>query len=183
MKALGLLGAAGLLTGTATAREQDDRERDDEDDEPSADRHGPLKTGLFEVQIDEVEVLGWQRVTIPRSPTEQGEHREGDESDWEKKVSGQVTFDDLEMERGVEPGDSRIWDWRTASMENPEEGRKEIAVTLEDERGEPQLRWTFLNAWVKEYDPPELDAAVDGDVVTERIIVTFDRMVEERRVN
>jgi len=142
------------------------------------DRHGPMKTGRFKVEIDEVEVPGWRSVTIPGSSTEQGEYREGDEPDYEKKLWGQTTYDDLEMERGVKPGDTAIFDWRQDVIEGRvDNGRKEVAVILMDEEGQPQIRWEFQEAWVKEYNPPELDASADGDTATESITVAYDKMV------
>jgi len=139
-----------------------------------------MRTGRFKVEIDDVEVPGWRSVTIPSSSTEAGEYREGDEPDWEKKIWGQTTFDDLEMERGVQPDDSRIFDWREqVRMGNLDEGRKEVAVVLMDEEGRSQIRWEFQGAWIKEYHPPELDASADGDVATESVVVAFDKMVRE----
>jgi phage tail-like protein len=142
------------------------------------DRHGPMRTGRFKVEIDDVEVPGWRSVTIPGSSTEQGEYREGDEPDYEKKIWGQTTFDDLEMERGVQPDDTAIFDWRQDVIEGRvDDGRKEVAVILMDEEGQPQIRWEFQEAWVKDYDPPELDASADGNVATESITVAYDKMV------
>lgn len=141
------------------------------------DRHGPQRTGRFSVEIDDVEVPGWRTVTLPSSSTEEGEYREGDEADWEKKIWGQTTFSDLVMERGVQPGDTRIYDWREeVRMGNLDDGRKEVAVVLMDEEGEPQIRWEFENAWIKVYEPPELDAGADDDVALEKITVAFDKM-------
>lgn len=144
------------------------------------DRHGPMRTGRFMVEIDDVEVPGWRSVTIPSSSTEQGEYREGEEPDWEKKIWGQTTFADLEMERAVQPGDTRIFDWREeVRIGNVDDGRKQVAVILMDEEGEPQIRWEFEGAWIKFYRPPRLDASADDDVATERITVAFDTMTRE----
>ena len=141
------------------------------------DRHGPMRTGRFKVEIDDVEIPGWRSVTIPSRSTEKGEYREGNEPDYEKQIWGQTTFDDLEMERGVKPGDTAIHDWHQSVVEGRvDEGRKEVAVVLQDEEGEPQIRWEFQEAWVQNYDPPELDASADGDVATESITVAFDKM-------
>jgi phage tail-like protein len=142
------------------------------------DRHGPMRTGRFKVEINDVEVPGWRSVTIPSSSTEQGEYREGNEPDYEKKIWGQTTFDDLEMERGVQPGDTAIYDWRQSVRQGSvDAGRKDVAVVLMDEEGEPQIRWEFTGCWIKEYSPPELDASADGDTATESITVAFDKMV------
>lgn len=144
------------------------------------DRHGPLKTGLFEVQIDEVEVPGWQTVTIPGISVEQGSYREGNEAKHEKKLWGQVSFDDLEMERGVKPGDTKLHDWfEDVRAGSADAARKEIAVKMQNEEGDAVIQFQFTDAWVKEYSPPELDASADGDVATESITVAFDRMKRE----
>ena len=144
------------------------------------DRHGPMKTGLFEVAIDEVEVPGWQTVTIPSISIEEGEYREGNDAKQEKKLWGQVTFDDLEMERGVKPGDTKLHDWfEEVRQGNVDEGRKEISVTMQDEEGEAAIQYQFVEAWITEYDPPDLDASADGDVAIESITVSFDRMKRE----
>lgn len=140
------------------------------------DRHAPLRTGRFKVEIDEVEVPGWQSVTVPSSTTEQGTYREGDEPDHERKVWGQTTYDDLEMERGVQPGDTAIYDWRQSVIQGQvDSGRKQVAITLLDEEGNPQIRWELQGAWPKEYSPPELDASADGDVATESITVAYEK--------
>ena len=144
----------------------------------SRHRHGPMRTGRFTVEIDDVQVGGWQYVTIPSSSTEEGEYREGDEPDWEKKIWGQTTFDDLEMSRAIQPRDSELYDWREAVRTgNLDDGRKEVTITLRDDEFEPVIRWEFQGAWVKDYNPPELNASADGDVATETATFAFDKMV------
>lgn len=143
------------------------------------DRHGPLRTGRFEVQIDDVEVKGWQSVTIPSSSTEKGEYREGDEGTETKGLEFPGRDLDLQMERGVQLGDTRLFDWRKEVIRGRDGGRKEITVVLQDDSGELVMRWSFEGAQIKDYDPPELDASADGDVATESITVAYDRMVRE----
>ena len=137
-------------------------------------QHGPMRTGRFVVEIDDVEVPGWHSVAIPSRSTEQDEYREDDDpTDW-----GQTTFDDLEMERGVKADDTTLYDWAEAVEEgNVDQGRKEVAVKLLDEEGNPMIQWELQEAWIKEYDPPELDASADGDVATESLTVAFDKMI------
>lgn len=142
------------------------------------DRHGPLKTGFFEVQIGSVAVAGWQTIDLPTRYTETTEYEEGE--DTQRTLWGEPTFDDLEMERGLAPESTELIDWRLAVERGQvDQGRKEIAVKLQNEEGEPQIQWTFTNAWIKEYSPPELDASADDELATESITVAFDRMERE----
>lgn len=154
------------------------------------DRHGPVKTGRFEVEIDGVEVPGWQTVTIPSISVEQGSYREGNEAKHEKKLWGQVTYDDLKMERGFDPDSTELVEWRRAIQAGKaDEGRKEIAVKLLDgekkkekkkEKDETVLvQWEFDGAWIKEYDPPNLDASADGEVATESVTIAYDEMIRK----
>lgn len=103
----------------------------------AVDRHGPMKTGLFEVQIDDVEVKGWKTVTIPSVSIEQSTYREGNDASHEKKTGRQPTFDDLEVERGVKPGATELHDWfEDVRAGKADSARKEIAVKIQDENGE-----------------------------------------------
>lgn len=179
LKAIGA-GAGVTLVAPAASAEPTGRTAE----EAASDR-GPggsaLRTDRFTVAVDGVEVPGWRSVTVPGSTTQQGEYREGDEPDREKKTWGQTTFGNLEMERGVRPDDTRILDWRDAIREGRrDDGRKEVTVDLLDRRGDPQVRWTFSGAWIREYGPWELDASADGDVATESVTIAFDRMKRTR---
>jgi len=140
--------------------------------------HGPMRTGHFIVELDGEELAGASSVTIPGISVEQDEYRETDTPN--EELWGRTTFDDLEMERGVKPGDTKLHDWfEDVRNGAADAARKEIAVKLLDEQGVAQIEWQFQEAWVKDYDPPELDASADGDVATESITVAYDRMMRD----
>ena len=160
MKAVGLAAIVGLASGSAGAQQRS-----------LTDRHGPMRTG-FTVEVDGREIEGFRSVTIPSSSTQTADS--GDDGE----------LGDLEMEREVgkvDPHLSMLWEWHMAAVEGRvDEARKEIAVTMLDEEGEPQIRWEFEAAWVGDYDPPDLDASADGDVATESVTISgFNRMVRE----
>jgi phage tail-like protein len=144
------------------------------------DRHGPLRTSRFKLELDDVTVEGFQRVEIPSQTTQQVEYREGTDPDHHKKLWGRTQYEDLTMERGVKADDMVLYDWRKKVTEgNLEEARKNIAVILLDEMGESQIRWEFTKAWPKKYTPPTLEADAgggQGNVATETVVVTYDEM-------
>jgi phage tail-like protein len=144
------------------------------------DRHGPLRTGRFKVELDDVEVSGFKRIDIPSQSTKLVEYREGKDPDHQRKLWGQSEYEDLTMERGAKKGDTKLFDWRKKVTEGKmEEARKNIAVVLQDEQGASQSRWEFTKAWPKMYDPPTLDTSAQGgqgDVATETVVVVFDEM-------
>ncbi len=143
-----------------------------------ADRHGPLRTGRFVVEVGGVEVSGFQVVDLPARSTKVQEYREGSDSDQQRKLTGQTEYEDLTMVRGARKDDASLYDWRKAIEQGKmEEGRKDLAVVLQDENGEEAIRWEFTNAWPKRYEPPTLDATAEGGgVATESVTVVFDEM-------
>ena len=144
------------------------------------DRHGPTHIARAEVEIDGELVEGWSEIELPSQTTEEGEYREGDDADYEKKIWGQTTFGTLTMERAIQSDDTKIWDWSQAVVQgNVGEARKEVEITFQDGEGEPLVRWGFTEAWIQHYDPPGLDSTADDDMATERIVVAFDKMIRE----
>jgi len=143
-----------------------------------ADRHGPLRTGRFVVEVGGVEVPGFQVVDLPARSTQMQEYREGSDPEHQRQIAGQTEYEDLTMVRGAKKDDASLYDWRKAIEQGKmEEGRKDLAVVLQDENGEEAIRWEFTNAWPKRYDPPTLDATAEGGgVATESVTIVFDEM-------
>jgi phage tail-like protein len=144
------------------------------------DRHGPLKTGRFAVEIDDEDVSGFKKVDIPDQRTKLVEYREGTDAAHNRKLWGQNEYDDLRMTRGAKKDDKTLFDWRQKVVQGKmEEARKNLAVILQDEQASQQLRWEFTNAWIKEYVPPTLETSAQGGeagIATEEIVVCFDEM-------
>ncbi len=172
MKAAGLLAMAGIASTPSAGA------RGEEVGQWGRPRGGALENDNFTVEIKGEETEGWREVTLPGTTTEEGEYQEGEDPDAVKQFWGQTTFDDLEMERGLIPGDTRLFDWReSVRMGDVDKGRKKLSIILNGGRNNPEIRWEFEGAWIKEYDPPDLDASADGDVATESITVAYDKMV------
>lgn len=141
------------------------------------DSHGPQRTSRFVVEFDDDKVAGWQDVTIPSISIEEGTYREGTDPKHERKVAGQISYDDLEMTRGCKRDETIVWDWVKEVTHGQVDGsRREIAIIVLDEEGEAQTRWEFRQCWPKDYDPPDLDSSVDGEVATESITIAYDEM-------
>jgi phage tail-like protein len=135
-------------------------------------RNAPLSRSRFAVEIAGVLVSGFRRVDIPRRYTR--ENAAG-QPQW-----GQLEYDDLTMVRGMKRNDDTLYDWRKSVEQGKvEEGKKDVAVILQDETGTEQVRWVFTGAWPREYVPPTLDAGSTGDQgdgALEEITLVFDRM-------
>ncbi len=180
MKLTGMLALLGLASSANAADSTNEALFPWDGDDGDGYRRGPDELGRarFAAEIAGETLSGWKRIKLPAGRTATETYREGDDADAERQIWGQTSFDDLEMERGVKPGDTRLHDWHMAVRRgDADAGRKELSVVLLGETGEPQIRWEFAGAWVKSYSPPELDASADGDVATESVTVAFDRMI------
>lgn len=149
-------------------------------DTPMQDRNEPVRNGRFTVTIDDVEIPGWQRVTIPSTTTEEAEYREGEDTEYEKSLWGQTTYEDLVMERGMMDDVLREWH-RSIMAGQVDAALKDVSVTLEPTDADVEVEWRFSDSWVKMYDPPELDVEKGGEALTERVVLAYDQMSREWR--
>jgi phage tail-like protein len=173
MKAIGGAGAAGLVSGSASAESRDVHAASG-----AQGQLGPNRAGKFVVKFDGDTIARWRAVSLPAVSIGQETYEEGTQAPQAKKVFGQPTYDDLEMERGFKPDDTLLWDWINDIRQGKVDGsRREIAVIVNDTDGNARTRWEFTSCWPKNYEPPDLDASADGDVATESITVAFDKMI------
>jgi phage tail-like protein len=143
-----------------------------------ADLMGPVRTERFEVDIADIDATGFKRVELPAHSTQMNEYREGTDPVFSRRLWGQTQYEDLTLERGAKSGDKKLYDWRKKVVDGKmEEARKDIAISILNSIGEAELRYEFVDAWPKEYQPPSLDASGGGnDVATETIIVSYNEM-------
>lgn len=170
MQALGAIGLAGALSGSAAASTAQDG--------IPQQVAGPTPTSRFLVEIDGIEIAGFSGVGLPPSGIEEGEYREGNYPPQNQKLWSQSEYDDLTLERGVRAGETQLYDWFMQVKEGKlEEARRSIAVSILNSTGEPAVRYEFTKAWPKEYSPPELDAFATGreNVATEEITIAYER--------
>ena len=139
---------------------------------------GPLRTERFEVEIDDVDAVGFKKVDLPSQSTQMNEYREGTDPIWPRQLWGQTQYEDLTLERGAKKGDMALYEWRKLVVDGKmEEARSDIAVSVLNSIGEATMRFEFVDAWPKEYQPPTLQAGGSGgDVATETIVVCYNEM-------
>ena len=170
MQALGAIGLAGALSGSASASTAQDG--------LPAQVAGPVPTSRFIVEIDGIDIAGFSGVQLPQAGIEEGEYREGNQPPQDQQLWGQSEYDDLTLERGVRAGELQLYEWfKQVQQGKMAEAEKSIAVSILNSTGEPAVRYEFTRAWPKEYSPPELDAFATGreNVATEEITIAYER--------
>lgn len=134
-----------------------------------------LQSNRFEVALGGTTLPDVRIVDLPRRSTETFEDDQG------RQRWGGTAYENVQLERGVPSNDTQLFDWRKLIEQGKaEHAMKELTVTLLDGNDRAQLRWTFTDAWPKDYDPPRLDSTGGGEVATESVTIVFDEMSRDR---
>ncbi|PZU48161.1 MAG: phage tail protein [Sphingomonas sp.] len=110
--------------------------------------------GLVDAGFSEISGLGHEIAVI--------EYREGsDRRNAARKLPGLHKVSDLTLKRGL-AGSLSMFRWLKAVRDGQVE-RRQVAVILMDEMGQPVMRWQLQNAWPCKLTHGPLSAA--GDIV------------------
>ena len=141
-----------------------------------AKRVDPYRNFRFLLEIDGITQAGFQEVAIPDSTTDPIEYRNGDEGPTVRKLPGLVKYGNLTLKWGITDS-TELYEWRKQVEDgNTMEARKNVAIILLNEVGEPASRWEFRQAWPTKYDAPDLNAT-GNEVAIENLEVCHEGMV------
>ncbi len=126
----------------------------------------PTRILGFTVEIDGISDSHWTAVHLPAASTEP------DDDGW-----GETRRQELEMERIFDPDDTMLHDWKETVADGADgEALKTVVVTVFDQEGADRATWTFEDAWITYYQPPQLDPSTLGEVASERVVLAYDSM-------
>lgn len=141
-----------------------------------AGRRDPYRNSRFLVEIDGIVQAGFSAATIPDSAQDPIEYREGSESPTTRKLPGLVKYGNLALKWGITADSAELFAWRKlAEQGKMSDARRNIAVILHDEEGNPAARWEFSDAWPSKYDAPDLDGK-GSDVAIESLEIVHEGM-------
>jgi len=140
------------------------------------DRHGPYRNARYLLEIDGLVKAGFSSCTIPENSTEAVEYREGTDPTTTRKLWGLNDYGTLTLQFGVTDDSIEVFEWRRlVERGDLDEARRDIAVIILDEEGNPGPRWEFRRAWPTSYDAPDLDAS-DTEVAIEGLEIEHEGM-------
>ncbi|MBN2487700.1 MAG: phage tail protein [Methanosarcinaceae archaeon] len=140
-----------------------------------AERNDPYLNSRFLLEIDGIVQAGFSDVTIPDISTDPIEYREGNEDTTVRKLAGLTKYGNLTLKWGITDS-LELFEWRKQVIQgNIADARKNIAVILQDEEGNPAARWEFREAWPSKYDAPDLSAK-GNDVAIETLEIVHEGM-------
>ncbi len=141
------------------------------------ERKDPFKNFRFLVEIDGIVQAGFREVTVPDSTTDVVEYREGNEKTiTPRKLPGLTKYGNLTLKWGVTDS-LELYNWRRlVETGQIEKARRNLAVIVLDDEGNPAARWEFLNAWPSKYDAPDLNATAN-EVAIETLEIVHEGMI------
>lgn len=140
-----------------------------------AERKDPYRNFRFLLEINGIVQAGFSEVTVPDTSTDVVEYREGDEEPRLRKLSGLNKFANITLKSGTTDS-MELFGWRKLVMQGKiKDARRNIAIIIKDEEGNPSARWEFEKAWPIKYDPPDLNAK-GNDVAVETLEIAHEGM-------
>ena len=129
----------------------------------------------FMVEIEGIVNTGFAEAIIPESVSDVIEYREGNEQLWTRKFPGLVKYGNLILKCEV-TSSLVLFKWRRmVEQGNMKAARKNMAIMLIDEDGNPVARWEFSEAWPCKYKAPDMNAK-GNEVAIETFEIAFENM-------
>lgn len=138
-------------------------------------RNDPYKGFRFLVEIDGIIQAGFSEVTIPDSAQDPVEYREGSDIPTVRKIPGLIKYGNVVLKWGTTDS-IELFEWRKMVEDgNMSAARKNMAVIVLNELGEPSARWEFREAWATKYDAPDLKGS-GNEIAVETLEVAHEGM-------
>ncbi|MCP1676409.1 phage tail-like protein [Natronocella acetinitrilica] len=119
-------------------------------------RNDPFAATRFLLEIDGLVPAGFMTCTGLESFTEIIEYREGSDRATLRKLPGLHRHGNIVLSRGVTTS-TELADWYRTTLTGQTE-RRNGAIVLMDDAGEPATRWEFREGWPCRLQGPDLHA-------------------------
>jgi phage tail-like protein len=101
------------------------------------------------------------------------EYRQGnDRENRVRKIPGLHKAGDVTLKRGI-MGTTNFWQWVSETRSSPNTQRN-VLITLNDEQGNPVLRWKLINARPLKWTGPTLAGKGGSDVAMEELVLASE---------
>lgn len=101
------------------------------------------------------------------------EYRQGnDKENRVRKIPGLHKVSDVTLKRGI-MGTTNFYEWINVTRRDPT-FRRNVSITLNDEQGNPVLRWNLINARPMKWTGPTLAGKGGSDVAMEELVVAAE---------
>ncbi len=140
-------------------------------------RIDPFRAYNFVLEIDNIARGAFSEVGGLTAEGDSVDYREGsDVQSNVRKLIGMRKYTNLTLKRGYTP-DKSLWQWYT-NIVNGAADRRNVTITLMNERREPVLRWHAENAWINKIEGPSFKAS-GNDVAMESLELVHEGLTLE----
>ncbi|ABD55107.1 phage tail protein [Jannaschia sp. CCS1] len=137
----------------------------------------PFPDFLFQVEIDNVAGIDFAEVSGLTLETDVVEYRTGS-AGRTIKMPGRSHTGDVTFKRGMTQSSVQLWEWYQTVLSGNVD-RRTVQLTSLNLAREPQIRWTFREAWPRKYVGPMFDARGGNGVAIEQLVLVY----EDVRIN
>jgi phage tail-like protein len=140
-------------------------------------RIDPFRAYNFVLEIDNIARGAFSEVGGLTAEGDSVDYREGsDVQSNVRKLIGMRKFTNITLKRGYTP-DKSLWQWYT-NIVNGVPDRRNVTITLMNERREAVLRWHAENAWINKIEGPSFKAS-GNDVAMESVELVHEGLTLE----
>lgn len=140
-------------------------------------RIDPFRAYNFVLEIDNIARGAFSEVGGLTAEGDSVDYREGsDVQSNVRKLIGMRKFTNITLKRGYTP-DKSLWQWYT-NIVNGVPDRRNVTITLMNERREAVLRWHAENAWINKIEGPSFKAS-SNDVAMESVELVHEGLTLE----
>ncbi len=140
-----------------------------------ADRVDPYRGSRYLVEISGIVKAGFIEATIGDSSQDPIEYREGNEPPTVRKIPGLIKYGNVSFKWGITDS-MELYTWRKLVEQGKmKDARRNIAIVVLDEEGNPATRWEVREAWPSKYDAPSMNAT-GNDIAVESLEIAHEGM-------
>ena len=143
-----------------------------------ADKLYPLPVFHFSVDFGG-EKLGFTEVAGLTQENQAIEYRSGDFPEYSSiKMPGLRKFNNITLKRGIMKSDNKFFAWLNTGMKLSQVDRKDLTISLLNEKHEPVMSWKVSRAFPVKVEGPQLKA-MGNEVAIESIEIAHEGLVVE----
>lgn len=135
----------------------------------------PLPKFFFNIDLGDGKKQGFSEVTGLESEVKPIEYRHGDSKVFSPiKMPGLRSVGNVTLKKGTFTKDSMFWDWFNQAQLNIIK-RKNVVISLLDEKATPKMTWTLTNAWPTKVTGTDMKSD-SSEVAVESIEIAFETL-------
>jgi phage tail-like protein len=141
----------------------------------AGDRNDPYRGYNFRVELDGLQVGGFQEVSGLDTSTDPVDYREGTDPRHVRKLPGLTKMTPITLKRGMTDSEE-LWKWRQGVVDGKVE-RKNGSIILLDDTGASKWTWNFSAAWPSKWTGPAFNST-GNSVAVETLEITHEELAK-----